>query len=233
MSFFERANQSLRLDLKEYVDIVQAILVALPKAKQLCDSVVKEARLAHALVAFADSRHTADMEQIVFRLTNLWPYRERAYARTAGFSDEIAEAGQRRGEALDALQLAAHIPNKQLSQEIAICFNNIVKYLDEENALLCSCHEMLQPHVAGIELTRKRIELLTAMVDARVSTSAHQEAMLMAYREAGTLLADWENGVPLEDRGADILQRCLAILGEVELPPSDIASLYTSTVVEV
>jgi len=63
-----------------------------------------------------------------------------------------------------------------------------------------------------MDITRKRLNLLVATVDARLPDSAEQQAMLQTYNEAVALQRDWENGVPLEDRGVDILEDCRDML---------------------
>ena len=63
-----------------------------------------------------------------------------------------------------------------------------------------------------MDITRKRLNLLVATVDARLPDSAEQHAMLQTYNEAVARLRDWENGVPLEDRGVDIREDCLDML---------------------
>ena len=40
--------------------------------------------------------------------------------------------------------------------------------------------------------------------------------MLQTYNEAVVLLRDWENGVPLEERGVDILEHCLDMLDKAD-----------------
>jgi hypothetical protein len=67
-----------------------------------------------------------------------------------------------------------------------------------------------------MDITRKRLNLLVATVDARLPDSAEQQAMLQTYGEAVALLRDWENGVPLEDRGVDILEHCLDMLEKAD-----------------
>ena len=67
-----------------------------------------------------------------------------------------------------------------------------------------------------MDITRKRLNLLVATVDARLPDSAEQQAMLRTYNEAVALLRDWENGVPLEDRGVDILEHCLDMLEKAD-----------------
>src|SRR5215203_3965904 len=65
---------------------------------------------------------------------------------------------------------------------------------------------------SSMDITRKRLNLLVGTVDARLPDSAEQQAMLQTYTEAVALLRDWENGVPLEDRGVAILEDCLDML---------------------
>jgi len=215
MSIFERANEALRQDLEAYARALQTIVTALPRARELCDRVVKETRLAQALMAFSTSPHMADLAQLAFHLTNLWPYREQGFERTIGFAEEIAEAIRRRDEALRGARLLARLGGDPLAAEIATCFTNMAQYLEEERALLAECHALIQPHATNMEMTRKRLDLLVAMVDARLPASAEQAAMLHGYRDTAELLRDWENGVPLEARGVDILERCLDMLDRV------------------
>jgi hypothetical protein len=61
-------------------------------------------------------------------------------------------------------------------------------------------------------MTRKRLNLIVAAVDARMPASAEQRSILSAYAEAFDLLRDWEGGVPLDERGVQVLDRCLRIL---------------------
>ena len=51
--------------------------------------------------------------------------------------------------------------------------------------------------------------VLAIAVDARVPPGPAQQAALQAYSAAAELLSDWENGVPLDARGVEILERCL------------------------
>lgn len=67
-----------------------------------------------------------------------------------------------------------------------------------------------------MQLTRKRLELLSAMLDARMVASAEQQAMLQVYNHAVALLSDWEKGVPLEEQGVTILEACLDKLDQVD-----------------
>jgi hypothetical protein len=216
MTLFDRANEALRHDLEAYTRALQTIVIALPRARDLCDRVVKETRLAQALMAFSTSPQMADLAQLAFHLTNLWPYREQAFARTVGFVEEIAEANRQREEALRGVRLLARQAGDALAVEIATCFSNIAQYLEEERALLAECHALIQPYAANMDMTRKRLDLLAAMVDARLPASAEQEARLGGYRDAAELLRDWENGVPLEARGVDILERCLDMLDQID-----------------
>jgi hypothetical protein len=217
MNSFDRANETLRQDLEAYARALRTIVTALPQAQELCDRVVKETRLARALLAFASGPQTADLAQLAFHLTNLWPYREQSFARTVGFNDEIAEARRQREEALrGARLLARQATSDPLANEVSVCFNNIALFLDEERMLLEECNTLIQPHANNMEMTRKRLNLLVATVDARLPASAEQQAMLVAYNEAVALLRDWENGVPLEDRGVEILEHCLDMLEKAD-----------------
>ena len=73
MNIFDRANEALRHDLEAYTRALRTIVTALPQARTLCDCVVKETRLARALLAFSNSPQAADLAQLAFHLTNLWP----------------------------------------------------------------------------------------------------------------------------------------------------------------
>jgi len=212
MNTFERANEALRQDLGAYAYALRTILSALPRARELCDRVLKETRLAQALLSFASGPHIAELSQIAFHLTNLWPYRDRPYARTVGFDEEIEEAQRQREEALRAVYLLSRHGKDPLAGEVSRCFNTIATYLEEERRLLVECHERIQPHAANMEMTRKRLNLLVAAVDARMPASVEQQSILSAYAEAFDLLHDWEGGVPLDERGTEVLDRCLQIL---------------------
>src|SRR5919206_3642748 len=119
MNIFDRANEALRQDLEAYTRALRTIVTALPKAQELCDRVVKETRLARALLAFSSSPQTAELAQLAFHLTNLWPYRERPYARTVGFDEEVVEAQRYQEEALRAVRLCARLDNDVLAAEIS------------------------------------------------------------------------------------------------------------------
>jgi hypothetical protein len=212
MNNFDRANEALQHDLAAYVRALRMLVTALPQTRTLCDCVVKETRLARALLEFSNSPQAAELAQLAFHLTNLWPYREQAFVRTIGFADEIAEARRQREEARRGVRSLARQLNDPLFGEVSGCFENIARHLEEEQKLLEECHALIQPHAANMDLTRKRLNLLVATVDARVPASAEQQAMLQTYTEAVALLRDWENGVPLEDRGVDILEHCLGML---------------------
>src|SRR5919206_4270626 len=118
MNIFDRANEALRQDLEAYTRALRTIVTALPKAQELCDRVVKETRLARALLAFSSSPQTAELAQLAFHLTNLWPYRERPFARTVGFDEEIAEARRQREEALRAVKLLSRSGGEALAAEV-------------------------------------------------------------------------------------------------------------------
>lgn len=216
MHIFDRANESLRHDLEAYHHALGTIVDALPRAQALCDRVIKEIRLARALLAFFHGPQVADLEQLAFHLSNLWPYRERPFARTLGFADEIGEAQQLQREALRGVQLLSRLSGEPVATELSTCFSNIAEYLAQERDLLAECHARIQPHAANMHLTRKRLQLLSAMVDARLPDSPNQQAILRAYDQAASLLTDWEKGVPLEGRGVDILDACLNMLDQVD-----------------
>jgi hypothetical protein len=71
-------------------------------------------------------------------------------------------------------------------------------------------------HAINMDITRKRLNLLVATVDARLPDSAEQQAILQTYYEAVGRLHDWENGVPLEDRGVGIPEHCLDMLEKAD-----------------
>jgi hypothetical protein len=212
MNTFDRANEALRHDLAAYSHALHLILSALPQARELCDCVIKETRLAQALLAFTSGPYIAELSQIAFHLTNLWPYRDRPYAQTVGFRDEIEEAQRQREVAQRAVQILARYGKDALSAEISRCFTTIAEYLEQERQLLLECDKRIQPHAANMEITRKRLNLLVAAVDARMPASDEKPAILNAYTEAFALLRDWEGGVPLDAQGADVLDRCLQML---------------------
>lgn len=216
MHMFDRANESLRQDLEAYHRALQTIVVALPRAQALCDRVLKEIRLVRALLAFFQGPEGAQLEQLAFHLTNLWPYREQPFARTLGFASEIAEAEQQHLEALRSVRMLSRQMSDPVAKELSTCFSNIAQYLEDERRLLAECHALIQPHSTNMHTTRKRLDLLSAMVDARLPSSPDQQAMLQAYNQAVTLLTDWEKGVPLEERGVAILEACLDMLDLID-----------------
>ncbi len=77
------------------------------------------------------------------------------------------------------------------------------RHLEKEQKLLGECHALIQPQATNMDITRKRLNLLVATVDARLPDSAEQQAIPQTYNEAVGLLRDWKNGVPLEDRGVE------------------------------
>jgi hypothetical protein len=212
MNTFDFANETLRRDLAAYSNALSVLVTTLPRARALCDQVLKETRLARALLAFTNNQLTHDLHQILYNLSNLWPYREAAYARTLGFADEIAEARSLRDEALRGMRLLARYGKEALVAEVSTCFANIARYLEEEEALLEECDRSIRPHAENMDLTRKRLNLLIAAIDARLPVSPDQQAVLQTYTGAAEILKDWESGVPLDERGVAILEQCLAML---------------------
>lgn len=216
MNPFDRANESLRHDLSAYARALRTIVMMLPRARTLCDHVVKETRLAHALLAFASGPQIAELSQLAFHLSNLWPYRDRLYPQTVGFDEEIAEARRQREEALRGARMMERFLRDGFAVEIRTCFLNMANYLEEEQRILEESHVLIQPHAKNLEITRKRLHLLIAAADARLPESPEQRVAVRAYTEAADLLRDWENGVPLDEQGIDILERCLTILDQTD-----------------
>lgn len=216
MGTFEFANQALRNDLAAYASALTTIVQTMPRIRNLCDQVVKETRLAQALLAFASGPQASEIGQIVFQLRNLWPYRDRMFERTLGFSEEMNEAHKLREEAQRGLKLLVRNNGDALSIELGTCLSNIHAYLEEEQKLLDLCHVRIQPHSQNMELTRKRLDLLIAAIDARLPSSPGQQATLRAYSAAADILRDWETGVPLDERGVEILQRCIESLEQAD-----------------
>lgn len=209
---FSRANEALQHDLAAYANTLNSIVATIPQAQALCDQVCKEARLAEALLAFANGPVVSEISQIVFHLGNLWPYREQAYARTSGFADEIAEARRLREEARRGALLMARLGNDGLTNEVITCFDNIAVYLEQEQRLLETCHSRIRPHTSNMDVTRKRLRLLAAALDARLPVSPAQQEALRSYNAAIALLHAWESGVPLDASGVEVLDRCLELL---------------------
>jgi hypothetical protein len=218
MNLFDQANDALQRDLVTYTQALRTIVSALPSARALCAQVVKETRLLQALLAFADGPQVADLTQVVFQLSNRWPDRERPYARTHGFAEEIAEARQYRAAALVALRQVEQL-GEQIPREISACFTNIAGYLDQERRLLEECHATIQPHAAHMAMTYKQLNLLHAAAAARLPSGVAQHALVHAYEEMASVLQDWQGGVPLDERGVAILAHCVALL-----PQADTAS---------
>lgn len=211
MTTFDYANTALRKDLIAYSDALRTLVGKLPQARGLCDRVLKEVRLARALLAFASGPQVIELGNILYKLQNLWPYRDLSFARTLGFTDEIKEALELKEEALRAVKLLAR-QGDVLSSEVITCFANIADALEQERQLLEACDGSIRPHARNMELTRKRLNLLIAAVDARMPESPEQILAVQAYSNAATLLADWENGVPIDSSGVEILERCIDIL---------------------
>jgi hypothetical protein len=216
MSTFEFANQALRRDLAAYATALTTIVQALPRARELCDRVVKETRLIQALLAFASGPQATELGQVAYKLRNLWPYRERSYARTLGFSEEITEAVTLREEAQRALKLFPRQNGDALVIELTTCLTNVYTYLEEQQKLLEACHARIQPHAQNMDLTRKRLSLLIAAIDARLPDSETQQATLRAYQDTADLLRDWESGVPIDEQGVQILHRCIDSLDQAD-----------------
>lgn len=212
MNTFSRANEALQHDLDAYTHTLCGIVAAMPQLLSLCDMIIKEARLAEALLAFASGPQLQDINQIVFHMSNLWPYREQAFARTTGFAEEIAETRRLREDALRGQRLLSKHAHDPLAAELTLCLDHIVAYLADEQRLLEECHGQIRPHTSNMDVTRKRLNLLAAALDARAPATPQQQAALHAYREAITLLCDWEGGVPLDARGVEVLERCINLL---------------------
>lgn len=216
MHLFDRANEALRDDLTAYLRALETIVDALPRARELCACVVKETRLVRALLAFYSGPHVGELGQIAFHMTNLWPYREQPFAKTLGFADEIGEAQRQRDEAMRAIRLLLRKQPDPLVAELETSFGKIAQYLQDEQQLLEECDALIQPHATNMDMTCKRLNLLVAIVDARLADSPEQRLMLGTYNEALELLRDWERGVPLESRGVAILARCLDMLNHID-----------------
>lgn len=136
MHLFDRANESLRQDLEAYHHALRTIVSTLPRAQTLCEQVMKEIRLVRALLAFYAGPEAAELEQLAFHLTNLWPYREQPFARTLGFADEIAEAAAQHKQALRGVQMVIRQSSDPVAREISTCFSTIADCLEHERQLL-------------------------------------------------------------------------------------------------
>lgn len=218
MSTFDYANQALRHDMAAYARALRTIVAALPEARSLCEKVLKEVRLVQALLAFASNPQVVALAQVAYTISNLWAYREQSLARTLGFTDEINEARAHCNEARRAIAfLTRYASQDPLAHELLTCFNNIVAYLEEEEHLLIECDQAIRPHAENMEMTRKRLNLLIAAIDARLPPTPETAAILSSYSEASRLLHDWESGVPIDERGIAILETCLDLLEHARL----------------
>ncbi|MBX0327036.1 hypothetical protein K2Z83_04980 [Oscillochloris sp. ZM17-4] len=210
---FRRANESLYSDLESYATALRRIVSALPEARALCEQVQREARLADALLAFGSGPHVMELKQALFHIGDLWPFREHGPTRTSGFSDEIAEAASHAELARKAISMLARLPDDALSGELRTCFTNMAQHLKDEQALLEECHAYIAPFSTNSDLTRKRLNLLIAAAEARLPASEDRRAAINTYAEAAELLQSWEGGVPIDDHGVAILNRCISLLG--------------------
>jgi hypothetical protein len=216
MNMFDRANQPLRTDLEAYAQALSAIVAMLPQARTLCDQIVKEVRLAEALLAFGNNQQLAELSQLAFQLTNLWPYREQSFVRTFGFEQEIEETRQQRAEALRGVLILTQMKDNPLAAEVRTCFANIAQLLEDQHALLAEGNALIKPHATNMDMTRKRLTLLAAMVDVRVPDSLQQAQMLRIYNDVLTLLHDWESGVPMDEHGVALIEQCLGMLTHID-----------------
>jgi hypothetical protein len=209
---FSRANETLHHELSSYADSLRAVVGTLPQAADLALQVVREARLAEALLAFGSGPQVVDLGQVVFHLSNSWALRDETQARTAGFEHEIAEARSHREQAGRGLQLVARYLDDAIAGELRTCFTNITAYLDAELQLLNECQDRVRPFAANPDLTRKRLNLLIAAAEARLPDTPERRIAVGTYIEAEALLREWEGGVPLDERGIAIIERCLDII---------------------
>lgn len=216
MKTFAEAKISLHEELSAYAYALCTIVSAMPEARLLCDKVLKEVKLAQALLAFASWPQTNDLKQCLFHLTNLWPYRERPFARTSGFGEEMQEARMLGDVAHRGAQMLAKQGNDPIASEITMCLKNIAEALQQEHALLQECHTRIQPFANGMDMTRKRLNLLVCAVDARMETGPDQERLLASYQKALQLLDDWDNGVSLDQEGIRVLEQCLQALEDAD-----------------
>lgn len=210
---FRRANESLYSDLENYATALGQIVEALPRARALCEQVLREVRLAEALLAFGSGQQIIEIRQLTFHLADLWPFREHGPTRTSGFTDEIVEADHHIEQARRAIGLLARLTDDTLSGELKACFSNIVQQLAAERRLLAECHAAIAPFSANTDLTRKRLNLLIAAAEARLPDSEDRRSALATYSEAADLLRSWEGGVPIDEHGVAILNRCISLLG--------------------
>jgi hypothetical protein len=100
-----------------------------------------------------------------------------------------------------------------MAGELRICFTNIAQHLQDEGQLLEECHARIKPFSTNSDLTRKRLNLLIAAAEARLPENEDRRMAIQTYSEASELLRSWEGGVPLDERGVMILDRCINLLG--------------------
>jgi hypothetical protein len=211
---FTRANESLYSDLEHYARALRRIVAALPEAIGLCEQVLREVRLVQALLAFGSGPQFVELGQIAFHLSDLWPFRERGPARTAGFSDEIAQTVAHCEQVRRALQILKQPAEAVIAGELRVCFEHILVYLEEQRQLLEECHTQIRPFSTNSDLTRKRLNLLIAAAEARLPASEERRQALATYGAAAELLRSWEGGVPIDDSGVAILDRCIGLLSQ-------------------
>jgi hypothetical protein len=209
---FKRANESLYNDLDSYATALRRIVDALPEARTLCDRVLKEARLAEALLAFGSGQQVIELKQILFHICDLWPFREHGPTRTSSFNDEIVEAANHIKQAQRALGVLSHFPDEAIAGELRTCFANIIQYLQQEGQLLEECNARIKPFSTNSDLTRKRLNLLIAAAEARLPDSEERGTAIRTYSEAADLLRSWEGGVPIDEQGVAILNSCIDLL---------------------
>lgn len=209
---FKRANELLYSDLENYATALRRIVSALPEARELCEQVQREVQLADALLAFGSGPQVIELKRVLFQISDLWPFREHGPTRTSGFTDEIAEAAGHAEHAEHAISMLGRLPDDALTSELRTCFKNIVQHLHDERLLLEECHARIQPFSTNSDLTRKRLNLLIAAAEARLPESAERRTATTTYAEAAELLRSWEGGVPIDERGVIILDRCIDLL---------------------
>jgi hypothetical protein len=210
---FSRANEALHQDLSGYAESLRAIVAAMPQAKEFCNRVVREARLIQALLAFGNGPQVVEFSQIAFHLSNLWPFRDDPQVRT-GFEDEIYETRARLDEVRYALRLLRASKDDAIAAELHVCFSNIEGFLQEELHLLEECQARVRPFTTNPDLTHRRLELLVAAAEARLPNTPERQLAVDTYTEAASLLQEWQGGVPLDERGVAILERCLDIINK-------------------
>ncbi|NJN17323.1 MAG: hypothetical protein HC822_14155 [Oscillochloris sp.] len=211
---FARANEALHRDLAGYADALRLIIAALPEARELGLRAVREARLVQAILAFGNGSQVAELGQIAFHLTNLWVLRDNTQPRTSGFDEELNETFAACEHARRGIALLGHRDDDGLSAELRLCFQNILRYLEDQLRVLEQCQQRLRPFSSGPELTRKRLNLLVAAAEARLPDSPNRQIAVRTYTEATALLQEWDGGLPLDGRGVAVLERCLDIINQ-------------------